>query len=106
MKPFRGTSIQWALPLLSQLLPEDLLARVQSTAVDPNVESPENGDSMPAYDAQKGEILKVRIAMNFPSHFTRDDVDKIRYSKCLYLDSSASHATASEPSAQKVSTSK
>lgn len=57
--PCRGTSIQWALPMLSQLLPEHLLARVQSTAVDPNTESPEHGDLMPAYNAQTGEVLKV-----------------------------------------------
>lgn len=34
----RGTSIQWALPLVPQLLPDDVYAQFRTTAVDPLTE--------------------------------------------------------------------
>lgn len=51
--------MQWALPMLPDLLPDDLLARLQSTSVDPYYVFPEAGNSMPVYDASSGEHVKV-----------------------------------------------
>lgn len=51
--------MQWALPMLPDLLPDDLLARLQSTSVDPYYVFPDAGNSMPVYDASSGEHVKV-----------------------------------------------
>lgn len=56
LKVPRGTSIQWALPLVPQLLPDDLYIRFRTTAVDPLSEP---GYSMPTYNGHTGEVLKV-----------------------------------------------
>lgn len=49
--------------MLDQLLPDDLLKKVQSTAVDPRVESSEHG--MPVYNAESGENMKVFASSMF-----------------------------------------
>ncbi|KAF2104342.1 FAD/NAD(P)-binding domain-containing protein [Rhizodiscina lignyota] len=51
-------SVQWALPMLDSLLPSDLMARLQSTAVDPYYVYPETGNHMPFYHGGTGELLK------------------------------------------------
>ena len=51
-------SIQWALPLLSDLLPSDLHQKLQTASVDPNYTFPDTGNSMPVYNASTGEHLK------------------------------------------------
>lgn len=56
---YRGMSIQWALNLLPALLPEELMARLQSTSVDPSYVFPESGNSMRMYNAETGDTLKV-----------------------------------------------
>ncbi|KAK4609214.1 FAD-dependent monooxygenase phnB [Fulvia fulva] len=53
-----GMSIQWALPLLSDLLPEHIHERLQSASVDPHYTFPDTGNIMPVYNAQTGERLK------------------------------------------------
>lgn len=56
-------SIQWALRMLPDLLPEDLLARLQSTSVDPYYVFPEAGNSMSVFDASCGEPVKVCMVL-------------------------------------------
>lgn len=56
-------SIQWALRMLPDLLPEDLLARLQSTSVDPYYVFPEAGNSMSVFDASCGERVKVCMVL-------------------------------------------
>lgn len=51
-------SIQWALPMLPQVLPDELLHRLQSASVDPHYVFPETGNSMPTYNAATGELIK------------------------------------------------
>lgn len=51
--------MQWALPMLPKLLPDELLEKLQSAAVDPHYVFPETGNSMPAYNAETGELMKV-----------------------------------------------
>ncbi|KAK5174665.1 uncharacterized protein LTR77_001747 [Saxophila tyrrhenica] len=54
-----GMSIQWALPMLADLLPNHLLERLQSDAsVDPHYVFPETGNTMPIYNAETGELMK------------------------------------------------
>ncbi|EME38964.1 hypothetical protein DOTSEDRAFT_66932 [Dothistroma septosporum NZE10] len=54
-----GMSIQWALPLLADLLPEDVHSRLQSASVDPHYVFPDAGNAMPVYNAATGEHLKA-----------------------------------------------
>lgn len=57
-------SLQWALPMLRELLPETLLGRLQTDAsVDPHCIFPDTGNSMPVYDAATGGLLKVRCSV-------------------------------------------
>ncbi|KAK4495344.1 hypothetical protein PRZ48_013675 [Zasmidium cellare] len=53
-----GMSIQWALPLLPELLPPGIMSRLQSASVDRHYVFPKSGNSMPVYDASSGELLK------------------------------------------------
>ncbi|KAI5364607.1 Putative FAD-binding domain, FAD/NAD(P)-binding domain superfamily [Septoria linicola] len=53
-----GMSIQWALPLLQQILPEDLFKRLQTTSVDPHYVFPHDGNVMPVYNVETGELVK------------------------------------------------
>lgn len=53
-----GMSIQWALPLLQQILPEDLFIRLQTTSVDPHYVFPDDGNVMPVYNVETGELVK------------------------------------------------
>jgi len=61
-------SVQWALPMLPDLLPGDLLARLQSTSVDPFYVFPEVGNYMPVYDASSGEHVKVANTLGRPGY--------------------------------------
>lgn len=60
----RGMSIQWGLPMLEQLLPDDLYRRLQSASVDPHYVFPEEGNQMPVYNAATGEHIKVSFFSN------------------------------------------
>lgn len=52
-------SIQWALPMLPSLLPQNLMDRLQEVSVDPHYVFPKSGNTMPVYDVSTGELLKV-----------------------------------------------
>lgn len=54
-------SLQWALPMLKDLLPDDLWEKVQNAAVDPFYVCPKEGTSMPVYNAGTGEKIKVSL---------------------------------------------
>jgi len=51
-------SIQWALPLLADLLPSELHAHLQSVATDPYHRCPESGTTVPFYNGRDGEKIK------------------------------------------------
>lgn len=53
-----GMSIQWALPLLEKLLPQDLLDQLQNASVDPHYICPDEGNAMPVYNVGTGELIK------------------------------------------------
>ena len=51
-------SIHWSRPLLETILPENLLARLKETAVDPFFDSSaEGGYSVPFYNGKTGEHI-------------------------------------------------
>ena len=52
-------SLQWGLPMLKNVLPDDLMAKLQSAAVDPFYICPEGGTSMPVYNGETGERIKA-----------------------------------------------
>lgn len=52
-----GMSIQWALPMLNDLLPADLLDRLQSATADPSY-SPPDPDFIPTFNLGTGEHIK------------------------------------------------
>lgn len=53
-----GMSIHWSRPLLEQLLPEDILARLREAAVDPSFDSSEAGGYLvPFYNGKTGEHI-------------------------------------------------
>jgi 2-polyprenyl-6-methoxyphenol hydroxylase-like FAD-dependent oxidoreductase len=53
-----GMSIHWSRPLLEQLLPEELLARLREAAVDPSFDSSaEGGYTVPFYNGKTGEHI-------------------------------------------------
>ncbi|KAK4555286.1 hypothetical protein LTR86_007582 [Recurvomyces mirabilis] len=56
-------SIQWALPMLPQLLPEELMDRIQEASVDPHYIFPKAGNSMPVYNGESGELIKYNKAL-------------------------------------------
>ncbi|KAK3674333.1 hypothetical protein LTR78_005802 [Recurvomyces mirabilis] len=56
-------SIQWALPMLPQLLPEELMNRIQEASVDPYYIFPKTANSMPVYNGQSGELIKYNKAL-------------------------------------------
>lgn len=64
-------SIQWALPMLSDLLPGTLLAQLQTVAVDPHYISPDAGNTMPVYNAESGEKLKVSTSQGLRTTTSR-----------------------------------
>ena len=45
--------------MLPELLPEELLSKIQTAVVNPHYEPPETGNYMPVYDGSTGELLKV-----------------------------------------------
>ena len=53
-----GMSIQWALPLLEKLLPQDLLDQLQDASVDPHYICPDEGNALPVYNVGTGELIK------------------------------------------------
>lgn len=57
----RGMSLQWGLPMLKDVLSDDLWSRVQNAACDPFYICPEAGTSMPVYNGETGEKIKVSI---------------------------------------------
>jgi hypothetical protein len=59
-------SLQWGLPILQDVLPDDLWKRVQTAAVDPHYMCPESGTSMPVYNGETGEKIKVRLEFDTP----------------------------------------
>ena len=50
--------IHWALPLLENLLPADLAARLKEAQNDPFMVHPDK-DTLPIYNGQTGEIMKA-----------------------------------------------
>jgi hypothetical protein len=53
-----GMSIHWSRPLLEQLLPDELLARLREAAVDPSFDSSaEGGYVVPFYNGKTGEHI-------------------------------------------------
>ncbi|KAK7512472.1 monooxygenase [Phyllosticta citriasiana] len=52
-----GMSIHWALPLLRDCLPDELLDRVRSTTVDPSYDPPETL-LLPTFNGKTGEHMK------------------------------------------------
>ncbi|KAF2724733.1 FAD/NAD(P)-binding domain-containing protein [Polychaeton citri CBS 116435] len=53
-----GISVQWSLPMLPKLLPPPLLSRFQEAWVDPSWVGPDEGNILPTYNAETGELLK------------------------------------------------
>lgn len=49
--------IHWAIPMLKNLLPEDLFARLNEAQNDPSLK-PQPQDVFRMYDGRSGEILK------------------------------------------------
>ncbi|KAF2163171.1 hypothetical protein M409DRAFT_26614 [Zasmidium cellare ATCC 36951] len=82
-----GMSVQWALPMLPDLLPPELLGRLQETSVDPHYIFPKSGNSMPVYDGSSGELLKdiplvemIRVSRNKMRALCAEGIN-IQYSK-------------------------
>jgi hypothetical protein len=57
-------SLQWALPMLPQVLPDDLMSKIQSAAVDPFYIC-DSATSMPVYNGETGEKIKVSLHSAF-----------------------------------------
>lgn len=49
--------VHWALPMMENLLPDDLTARLKEAQTDPSLDAPEK-DSLPIYNGLTGEIMR------------------------------------------------
>ncbi|KAF7186548.1 FAD-dependent monooxygenase phnB [Pseudocercospora fuligena] len=84
-----GMSIQWALPMLSALLPDKLHERLQTASVDPHYNFPESGNAMPVYNAETGELVKsiplvkmLRVSRRKMRALCAEGID-VQYGKAL-----------------------
>ena len=53
-----GMSIQWALSMLPDLLPDEIMAGLKAACCDPYFDPPNNGCYMPVYNGETGEHIK------------------------------------------------
>src|SRR5271156_675731 len=92
-------SIHWSRPLLEDLLPEELLARLKEAAVDPSFDSSaEGGYSVPFYNGKTGGHIismpmknAIRVSRRKMRSLCSEGLD-IRYGEKLVSVSHEAHS--------------
>lgn len=95
-------SIQWALPMVQEILPQSLWTSLHTAAVDPNYESPDEA-FLPTLNGATGELIKniplvkfVRVSRRRFRALCAENVD-IQYGKSIKdvtFDADTEHVTA------------